>query len=146
MKLKLSHITPYAAYKLKVIYEGIECGLEGFDLHLKNTVIVERINVNLKEIKPILRPISDLDKEIEINGKKFIPINKLEDEFPDSIKYKNTDKWRYIKLMCDDGTECYNLLAIPLEAIQLLTKWHFDVFNLINNELAIDINTLKQTT
>jgi hypothetical protein len=28
----------------------------------------------IEKIKPILRPLSDLTKEIEVNGEKFIPI------------------------------------------------------------------------
>lgn len=74
--------------------------------------------------KPILRPISDLTKEIEVNGEKFVPIEKLKQNYIGETIGLNPATWSY-------------------RSIQKLFEWHFDVFGLIERGDAIDINTLK---
>lgn len=62
-----------------------------------------------KGIKPILRPLSDLIKEIEVDGEKFVPLYKLDSKCEDfyfsygketelSIKRKNTNMYHNIML------------------------------------------------
>lgn len=85
--------------------------------------------VFLNEIKPILRPLSDLTKEIEVNGEKFVPLDIL-------------DKRNNIGLI--EILEDSDLInTLPYFCIEFLNKWHFDVHNLIHRGLAIDINTLN---
>lgn len=83
--------------------------------------------VQLKCIKPILRPLSDLTKEIEIEGKKFVPSDIID---------SNCLRW----LLVSDISE------IKLHTYNKLLEWHFDVFGLIGKGLAINMNTLKTTT
>ena len=83
------------------------------------------------DFKPILRPLSDLTKEIEVNGEKFLPLDELAiieevvclqystEFFETSIKY------------------------LPNWIIEKLLEWHFDIYELIEKGLAIDINTIK---
>ena len=80
--------------------------------------------------KPILRPLSDLTKEIEVDGEKFVPAIELNwsnittDILSKSINLTN---------------KFNNLFAFDYKK---LLEWHFDVFGLIEKGLAIDINTL----
>jgi len=118
-KLKLKHITSYLPYGIKVIsnerYENeialitsLNYGLDQDLIMLQgNTKELDFFEDELEKIKPILRPLSDLTKEIKYN---------LELEM---INY------------------------LPFVIVQELFKWHFDVFNLIDKDLAIDINNLK---
>ena len=117
MKLELKHLAPYLPYELKyefnnVIYYYQHCSTREFDF---------------ENSKPILRPLSDLTREIEVNGKKFVPKNILSASLQSLNSWEDLIKHRII--MFDDS--------------QKLFEWHFDVFGLIEKGLAIDINTLK---
>ena len=99
----------------------------------------EEDDVYLDEVKPILRPLSDLTKEIEVNGERFVPIEWLnKNKSVKLIKVINTQgdievfngktsNWRFFEYC----------------VIEKLFEWHFDVFGLIEAGLAIDINTLN---
>lgn len=109
----------------------------------------------------ILRPLSDLTKEIDVNGERFIPIirmvaechywmdyyNKGLGKFGEDISSRNNNK---IYNVGYDDMRIYwkvNLTyiqSIRLDYFQKLTEWHFDVFHLIPEGLAIDINTLEK--
>lgn len=126
-KLELEHVAPYLPYKLKGIYneDVITLSLNGFST---SNEIGYDISLFLRcKIKPILRPLSDLTKEIEIGGMKFIPIELLSEK-------------------CRMQQELFGLQnTIDLKVVDYfkLLEWHFDVFGLIEKDLAIDINTLK---
>ena len=93
--------------------------------------------VLFKNCKPILRPLSDLSKEIEVNGEKFKP------SFVLSRDYKNAEE--FIHLIITEKEEDYYkdiLSHMPLCIAQKLFEYHFDVFGLIEKKLAIDINTI----
>ena len=122
-------------------------------------------------ILPILRPLSDLTKEIEVNGDKFIPVVKL-------LKIAIKDNGQNIErskinpyycsngigdLICGADNDIMNVMyyseKMLFRASNKITKfdvypyqnklrsklfeWHFDVFGLIEKGLAIDINTLN---
>jgi hypothetical protein len=72
--------------------------------------------------KPILRPMSDLTKEITHKGEKFVPLLALDklNCFPIS----DTDK--------------------ALRYYDKLNEWMFDYRGLISAGLAIDVNTLPE--
>ena len=88
-------------------------------------------------IKPILRPLSDLTKEIE--GTEFTYEGVLNNFFGgfelnqvsnNKSFYPNLDEWVSFLDMHD--------------FLSKLFEWHFDVFGLIDKGLAIDVNTLNQ--
>lgn len=87
------------------------------------------ISIDDNGIKPILRPLSDLTKEIEINGDRFRPIEKL---------YGGD---YYTKGM-NDSISNYQHLKNHYGFYSQLFEWHFDVFGLIDAGLAVDLNTL----
>lgn len=145
MKLELKHLAPYLSYGLEFIcicpdsmeYEVSQVS----NIHLGNEIIevgateFEFSDLGGEEIKPILRPLSDLTKEIEYNGEKIFPVEWLED------KYFTTDLHSQCNRIIEDErwiNHCDYLL------IQYLLEWHFDVFGLIEKGLAIDKNTLEK--
>jgi hypothetical protein len=172
MKLELKHLAPYLPYGVKVQYLGIINGKEisraekgikekyGEDLFvgaeheeaLKKVPLPEyglkvglikkveiyldywclRVGNGHKKIYPmdfvntdaklILRPLSDLTDD---------QINEL-----DTLHDFSNMSFMSIKL---------NPLRYPYVIVNKLFEWHFDVFGLIPEGLAIDINTLPQS-
>lgn len=117
------------------------------------------------ELKLIYHSLSDLTKEIEHNLKKVIPIIELfeivdggsctkdkvfieENELfckisnctSELIYYHDKKFFNYISLdyHLEDTYPIFN----QLELFEKLHEWHFDIYGLIENGLAIDINTL----
>lgn len=132
--LKIKHLAPYFPHELEIIVSDEKGGCIVVALNTQSVYIDSGCDYPFEEIKPILRPFSDLTKEIEINGKKFIPINEIAfDTEIQSDKYLLLNVNAYVKI---------NLLGTPFNIINKLFEWHFDVFDLLSNNLAIDINTL----
>jgi len=157
MKLELKHIVGYLPYKINCMAQGegkkifqIQ-GITDFtdvDLHEIGRTVNEQYD--LEDIFPILRPLSDLTKEIEINGETFVPIEELrridekicfsDDRFMDYDDGKNKNTLHF---------SFYDIFSYSLgfdeisDIIEKLDEWHFDWrYDLIKNGLAIDINTL----
>ena len=139
MKLELEHLAPYLPYELKIKFNiSGEIGiLEYINTKRSFAGTVEEESQtdeyyycdNIENIKPILRPLSDLTKEIEVNGEKFYPLQKF-----GLVANKNNQEFFEVKIKEQ---------WITFKEMQILISWHFDVFGLIENNLAIDINTLK---
>lgn len=133
MKLEPKELIPYLPYELGLwdFYENRKTYFTGFvgnhtepiNTGTRNYMSVGR---TFKEIKPILRPLSDLTKEIEHDGNLYLGL----DEFSDR-------EW---SLYNESGKEIIQVLQY--DCIIELIKIHFDVFGLIEKGLAIDINTL----
>lgn len=74
----------------------------------------------------LLRPITDITKRIEDNGQTFVPyeiISEMMGNYPTvNMIIRFTDE-------------------LPYDVVQLLLEWNFDIFGLIENKLATDINT-----
>lgn len=149
-------------YELKVFeteYE-VENGIIEYD---SDHYGLEFVYANNNSYKPILRPLSDLTKEIEHNGEKFVPIVAL----AKMIKSKLTIAGSYIvdESLAPNCARCqdhyfwfngdsflYSILTdkkehklIVLNQRQLLSKlveWHFDIAGLIEKQEAIDYHTL----
>ena len=119
MKLKIEHLAPYSPYKLNyfvdfedgdvAIYEMIGMFTDSGEIYLDGY----ETNLESKNCKPILRPLSDLTEDL-------LCISWIE-----NIQDKEL------------GAEC------PYDVWQVLFANHFDVFGLIEKGLAIDINTLN---
>ncbi len=87
------------------------------------------------DFKPILRPLSDLTKEIEHEGITFNPYTYW------SEKVVSKEQWQKI---CETISDDYcKIMDLPAWCVNLLYMWHFDIFNLIPEGLAIDINTIE---
>lgn len=174
-RLELKHIAPYLPYGLKVRHELEEkfntlivMGIhdDGGRVRYENEKDVSpkfSLAVCWKErhkyestkyffiqdnFKPILRPLSDLAKEIEHNGKAFHPIKELakmpltnEGNALMSFYSLNTiGVGKYLEDVADYNAVNTKYLSYPLA--QKLLEWHFDIHHLIDKDLAIDINNL----
>lgn len=132
-KLEIKHVAPYLPYGLKVstIHTLIaENGIGNIN-H-----IVKAVNEGKSQYKPILRPLSDLTKEIEHNGEKFVPLDVLKYLFP------NTPNWKIYHLDWIKRKVDLNTTIVEYCIVQKLFEYNFDVFGLIDKGLAIDINTV----
>ncbi len=119
MKLELKHLAPYLPYGLKNqrnFYKPKK--IEGI---VGNKVYFGESTLFINQIKPILRPLSDLVKS-EWKSKifKLQEIQEVVALLFTKCNYTETSVWEY----------------------EFLLKNHFDVFGLIEKGLAIDINTL----
>jgi len=134
-KLELKHVIGYFPYGLKGISTEENLGFEivkGYSIYGKNYTVCLTTNVDdidLELFKPILRPLSDLTKEIEVNGEKFVPV----------IEY---DYLRFEEISTFKGG-CNAMKFIQARELELLYEMHFDIHGLIERGLAIDINTLE---
>jgi len=155
-KLEIKHLAGYLPYdvqaintfKNKVEILGLQKGNESVNNSLwsfKHTN-GDYIQGYLYECKPILRPLSDLTKEIEVNGDRLVPINRLNAIYRPSSR----DLLPYQNLGCDlelnilTGNYSQELdLYDGFLIVQKLLEWHFDIYGLIEKGLSIDINTLK---
>lgn len=123
----------------------------------------------LKDIKPYVYPLSMLTEEIEYEKDRFVPIQKLfeistginyfDDEANYSFDYREVNNGSYLayelnrgialqydsiiqtfRAFNDDQTQ--SEVKNQLKLFQKLFKWHFDVFNLIEQGKAIDKSKL----
>jgi len=133
MKLELKHLAAYLPYgvklsKIHVLNIGNGIGSLSHILTTKND-----------QYKMILRPLSDLFKEIECNGEKLIPIERLRSEFLNiyfEIGILNS-------LVIKGKNENFIIYSSTILINEKLCEWHFDIFGLIDAGLSVDINTVK---
>jgi hypothetical protein len=129
--MELKHIIGYLPYGLKGNYEVSEV-VQNAKFEIRNKKLrTDNLDFFLSYAKPILRPLSDLTKEIEVNGTKFIPLeyNAFKHSKQDIIEFQNN---------------FIHYKGMKYGILERLFEWHFDVFGLIEKGEAIDINTLKQ--
>ena len=121
-ELQLKHIIPYADEGLYGLFGGKKDILSGIDSKNKIVSSLNYGNYYLYDFKPILIPLSYLTKEVidsfNLDISAQILLNDIRIRFilPEDLPYK------YFKILIEN---------------------HFDVFGLIEEGLAIDINTLN---
>ena len=117
--------------------------------------------MEVKEVKPLLRPLSQLTQEIEHNGERFVPIMRLFD-IHTSLKWSKTEYY-YVDYGVNEywvGNKKNKKMAFGYNVIngfysltnqgsfefvnyqvllwQKLYQWHFDLFGLIEKGSAIE--------
>ena len=122
-KLELKHLAPYLPYGLKMYSENLK-GDNVYQWKLKPEHIEDALAF---QNKPILRPLSDLTKDSH-----SIKLFELCGNIDENLDY-----------LCEFNGDLTNT-SLSFRATQYLFLYHFDVFGLIPEGLAIDINTLKQ--
>jgi len=144
-KLNLKHLTIAFANTQKVLYFDDERELNQIcrivELREEEMTISNgeyQYDVEFDDIKIIVRPLSDLTKEIEVNGEMFVPIEKLKERDSD-IEFLGFYQSTFAFIIDEKAV---GIMAIPYYIIQQLIEWHFDIFNLIEKGLAVDINTI----
>ena len=140
IKLELKHLSAYLPYGIMALVTDQRFN-NGFAFLDKITGVYEDLvtfndspdwyfdsDENDTEIKLALRPLSDLNKEIEHNGEKFVPQKRIHQL---DFEWLITSEKPYELVQKSDYEHFIKLL-----------EWHFDVFGLIEKNLAIDINTI----
>lgn len=161
MSLELKHLAIAFANNQKVLYYDDERELNQIcrivelredELTISNGEY--QYDVDFNDVRLILHLLSDLTKEIKVNGDEFVPIScllKIEFSTQDKKgKYSeihiNTDGYpcAMFKYQAGRSITIYTnfILNEKYWIIEKLLEWHFDVFGLIEQGLAIDINTL----
>jgi hypothetical protein len=164
MKLELKHIVGYLPYELMLKDTKRQIALtttgayfnankdESFKFMLLNGWGI----IDSEECKPILRPMSDITKDIEFITEDYNFNHKIYPEKISLMDYlniakRNPHKYRprlnRFEYSLGNGTVSYNFdvngqLLMPYDIVKLFYMNKFDIFNLIKNNLAIDINTL----
>lgn len=153
MKLELKHISPYLPYGLNIWYNATK----GIILDKMDTSNIRDVILYNKNYKPILRPLSDLTKEIEHNGERFIPIMRIfgGDTYDHDYKYEISIVEKpilgeRIEISVEGlGSPCIsfsisNILNNPLYYSQWkeLLEWHFDIFGLHEKNLCVYYNEI----
>ena len=137
MKLEIKHIAPYLPYELKAKFQAKN--KKTCRKYVIGTISVmysdcsiccyDTVNATPDNFKPILRPLSDLTKEIEIDGKRFVPkesIGLIHDISGNNILNFRTG-------------ERIDVLCLPYFMVEKLFEWQFDVFGLIDQNLALPL-------
>ena len=83
-ELEFKHITPYLSdglkYQMQIDNSGtlitINVDINLLDIHVKR--MIGGVKMLYELAKPIYHPLSDLTKEIEHNGEKFVPKDRIE--------------------------------------------------------------------
>lgn len=134
--------------ELKHVKHYLDAGVEALriskGMFTCDADVHEKIKINTRNIdclfgkqyrviscKLILRPLSDLTEEIEVNGEKFIPMTKLEELYPDHISVNPRP------VMSNETIE-----MSYYKEYENLFEWHFDLFGLIEENKAVNINTI----
>ncbi|WP_153846330.1 hypothetical protein [Sphingobacterium paramultivorum] len=155
-KLSLEHLSPYIPYGLNMYHKESAVKIQKMT-HFDLSVDLLQHH-NKWRTKPMLRPISDLIKLIEHDGRKFIPMHQLKNGGTDLNEFRFLEWKGYSAIDNEEHETCYDpetmsfnqfyrgdsrMCTKQYEKMQLLFKWHFDVFGLINKGLAIDINSVQ---
>lgn len=136
MKLELKHLAPYLPYGLTVKNEsGYNCKISNIIVEYSDLVCIneygEEDTLHISNIRPILRPLSSM-------------IEKESDELEDIIGCN------FYIYASGNGIEIEDIIIDPwggqsvlrMETLNRIYEWlfahHFDVFNLIENDLAIE--------
>lgn len=105
MELQLKHLAPYLPYQLKVELLNFPIGknirtLEldcGHDFHFY---------LQKNWVRPHLHPLSDLTKEIEVNGEKFVPLLVLASLVDDRASWLDTKEDGSVLVGIDYAPRC----------------------------------------
>lgn len=145
MKLELKHLANAMVNNQKVFYFDDERELSHIckivELREDELTITNgeyQYDVFFDEIKIISRPPSDLTREIEHNGEKFVPLDWFNHR--SAADYFDGNIW--VSFLFEDH-KCNDLDLLPYGMIQKLLEWHFDIYGLIESGVAVDINNLK---
>lgn len=146
--LDLNKIVAYLPYELR-LFNKKNCQIETLKALNESGTLYTGSFFNdwnhIYNFKPILRPLSDLTKEIEVNGKKFVPIeilNKMLFTKHSKLEYYDSEFCNGA-ILFSTNIAGFNILSIN-EKIQKLLEWHFDIYGLIKKSLAISIHDVEQ--
>lgn len=134
MELELKHLTPYLPYELKVEGQTHKDIFELGGLDGEIALLVGAGGVDFFDIKPILRPLSEFGDSDDLRKvHEFIGLGGWCEAYDHYFDAWFNDACSIDKLV----------LQAPYEVIQYFFSNHFDVFGLIKECIAVDVNTLS---
>lgn len=148
MKLELKHLAPYLPYGLRFVvtsplHKEIDY-LETISYQPDQLITLQEngdwyfdTECNEINIKPILRPLSDLVNQINNNGEDFVP-------YEHSTFVEAMEANEYLEYLCEAKADLSQDRLLPYSIVQLLFEWHFDVFNLRSKNLCIYYDELDK--
>lgn len=170
MNIKLKHIAPYFPYSLMVsvkrkndtlFHIGRVCEITNKSNHgdwvkvwFDDVITVTSNNLHTSSsnshtyflgqdsIKPVLRPLSDLIKEIVHNDEKFVPLDELDILYDG--KHSHDDEWIRDTITRGHTWTDMDTDTLTVKAATLFLRWHFDIYGLIDKGLAVDMNFVQQ--
>lgn len=160
MTLELKDICGYLPYGVKVYLDGKSYTVTKWQNGSNNNMLAQQdngtssliFNSGRGDAKFILRPMSDLTKEITHRGEKFVPLYKLTPAFKyfqwsdDRFRLEITQDCVVIGVHSKSSGDWGVHARIDLTTSKLdkLDAWMFDYRGLIPAGLAIDVNTLPE--
>ena len=134
MKLEIKHLTPYLPYNLQVEYRGEVTTLDALDSKGGAFVGKNRMVsfIDLKHIKPILRPLSSItDMDIYNIDSLIYDDVEIYSSLKDGLRVRADGNygWCHTPSLGIDGIN---------KISEYLFKNHFDVFGLIEKGLAVE--------
>jgi len=145
-KLELKHIKNYLDTDLSVMFEECKTQIVGVkgntvEIGLRRFPYTQKVLID--EIKPILRPLSDLTKVKQYKQGHYcimsiwFSVDATEEEEYD-VNGTIPEYWSTVI----DNINLNGFRSMDYGFVNLLFEHHFDVFGLIPKGLAIDINTI----
>lgn len=154
MKLELKHITPYLPYGIKWKFEGEDFthDVVGLDITHEGVKLVSPYydfgSCSLDQGFLVLRHLKSITKEEAYILGEVVLGDKMKDRvvyiYESKIVYEaipfllKDDEPTHIAISLEVDYDIDSNIKIPLKAYQYLLENHFDVFGLIEKELAID--------
>lgn len=145
-KLELKDIAPYLPHSLgvKILnhlndYTGKEFSeINGYyfigkSLHI--TYNGGNTGKSISEFKPLLRPMSDLTKEITHNGETFVPLHRILEAY--CFDLPKMDEKEILSFR-----ESLIEVDMSYKTVQMLCEWHIDFRDLIGRGVAINLHTI----
>ena len=129
MKVELKHLSPYLPYGLKYQLYGNFPTKEGVENIIQDIKVIDLTNIqrvlDWETCKPILKSLSDYT---DIFG---LPMVELGCDLGDQA------------IIEEFANKKISLASLPYSAYEVLVRNKVDIFDLIPQNLAIDLNTLK---
>lgn len=174
MSLNLKEACIALSYDIPVRYldekEGIWYTTQISEIRKGYCTLKEGFDVEFYELNLVLRPVSDVVKEITVDGNTFVPALLIAERIHQAgINFKISDPRRtdfkdytYVEFEVKEpvdhslrflGYEKYNRSSFPFHKPEFLgyniwdqmVSWHFDWNDLIKRRKAISIHDLKES-
>ncbi|NOQ49708.1 MAG: hypothetical protein GQ553_03475 [Nitrosomonadaceae bacterium] len=149
LELKPQHIQPYVIHGLKAKHItdvnlrpefGEDVEIDGLQLRpvtehssFWSVQFGNRV-CSLRFVVPLLRPLFQLTQEITHNGEAFVPADYFHDNGHTIEFAEHGDGWYFE----DEVNPSAPFDFLPVYVWSKLIEWHFDVFGLLENNLAIE--------
>jgi len=150
MKLELKHLAPYLPYGLIFHHEIIQKNLTMIGCEFTHELRIRLTDglyaYDVCKLKPILRPLLELETNME-DGHEYIEL--LNAMYGDSVTDFNFIGNRLVEHTSKDKGITFDRIeytnrTMPYYIMEFLFQYHFDIFELIPQGLAVDINTLEK--